>query len=68
MSTSSATQTILQRVFGYDTFRGPQQAIIEHVAAGHDALVLMPTGAAANHCATKCLRCCAKASASSSRR
>lgn len=67
MSTSSATQTVLQRVFGYDTFRGPQQAIIEHVAAGHDALVLMPTGAA-NHCATKCLRCCAKASASSSHR
>ncbi len=50
MSTSSATQTILQRVFGYDTFRGPQQAIIEHVAAGHDALVLMPTGGGKSLC------------------
>ncbi|HEX7731045.1 MAG TPA: beta-eliminating lyase-related protein, partial [Rhodanobacter sp.] len=31
-------------VFGYPGFRGQQQAIVEHVAAGGDALVLMPTG------------------------
>ena len=36
---------ILARVFGYNAFRGDQQAVIGHVAAGGDALVLMPTGA-----------------------
>lgn len=50
MSMSSATHAVLQRVFGYDTFRGPQQAIIEHVAAGYDALVLMPTGGGKSLC------------------
>ena len=34
----------LQRVFGHAAFRGPQAAIIRHVAGGGDALVLMPTG------------------------
>lgn len=37
-------QHILQDVFGYSQFRHQQQAIVEHVIAGHDALVLMPTG------------------------
>ncbi|ABD68211.1 ATP-dependent DNA helicase RecQ [Rhodoferax ferrireducens T118] len=41
---------ILQEVFGYDAFRGPQQAIIEHVVAGGDALVLMPTGGGKSLC------------------
>ena len=35
---------ILERVYGYDTFRGSQADIIEHVVNGEDALVLMPTG------------------------
>ena len=35
---------ILRRVFGHPAFRGEQQAIVEHVAAGGDAIVLMPTG------------------------
>ena len=34
-----AALKVLQEVFGYDSFRGPQQAIIEHVMAGGDALV-----------------------------
>ncbi len=34
----------LRRVFGYDAFRGDQAAVIEHVTAGADAVVLMPTG------------------------
>lgn len=41
---------ILQEVFGYGAFRGPQQAIIEHVVAGGDALVLMPTGGGKSLC------------------
>jgi hypothetical protein len=35
---------ILRDTFGYTAFRGAQQAIVEHVVAGGDALVLMPTG------------------------
>jgi len=43
-------QDILRQVFGYEAFRGPQQAIIEHVVAGGDALVLMPTGGGKSLC------------------
>ena len=42
--------SILHEVFGYDQFRGPQQAIVEHVGAGGDALVLMPTGGGKSLC------------------
>src|SRR5438874_10041778 len=40
----------LHRVFGYDSFRGDQAAIVEHVIAGGDALVLMPTGGGKSLC------------------
>jgi ATP-dependent DNA helicase RecQ len=40
----SSARTILKEVFGYDSFRGYQREVIEHVVAGGDALVLMPTG------------------------
>ncbi|MFJ3825164.1 DNA helicase RecQ [Streptomyces nodosus] len=40
----------LHRVFGYEAFRGDQEAVIEHVAAGGDAVVLMPTGAGKSLC------------------
>ena len=43
-------QNLLQRVFGHADFRGPQQAIIEHITAGGDALVLMPTGGGKSLC------------------
>lgn len=45
-----AALKVLQAVLGYDSFRGPQQAIIEHVIAGGDALVLMPTGGGKSLC------------------
>ncbi len=41
---------ILHEVFGYPAFRGPQQAIVEHVTGGGDALVLMPTGGGKSLC------------------
>ncbi|AYN39972.1 DNA helicase RecQ [Streptomyces dangxiongensis] len=40
----------LHRVFGFGAFRGEQQAVIEHVVAGGDALVLMPTGGGKSLC------------------
>jgi ATP-dependent DNA helicase RecQ len=41
---------LLKRVFGYSQFRGHQQAIVEHLVAGNDALVLMPTGGGKSLC------------------
>jgi len=41
---------VLQQVFGYAAFRGEQQAIVEHVCNGGDALVLMPTGGGKSLC------------------
>ncbi len=37
-------QSVLKDTFGYDTFRGFQAQVIEHLRNGGDALVLMPTG------------------------
>lgn len=41
---------ILQQLFGYQAFRPPQDRIVEHVSAGGDALVLMPTGGGKSLC------------------
>jgi ATP-dependent DNA helicase RecQ len=41
---------VLKRVFGYESFRGQQGAIIEHVCGGGDAIVLMPTGSGKSLC------------------
>ena len=49
MSYPSA-QHCLQEVFGYTSFRGDQQAIVEHITGGGDALVLMPTGGGKSLC------------------
>jgi ATP-dependent DNA helicase RecQ len=48
--TSRSAQQILHDVFGYAAYRGEQQAIVEHVVAGGDALVLMPTGGGKSLC------------------
>ena len=45
-----APPEILQRVFGYESFRGDQQAIVDQVIGGGDALVLMPTGGGKSLC------------------
>lgn len=57
----------LREVFGHAGFRGAQAEIVAHVAAGGDALVLMPTGGGKSLC-YQLPRCCARAPASSSRR
>ncbi|MCM2310455.1 MAG: DNA helicase RecQ [Steroidobacteraceae bacterium] len=41
---------LLRRVFGHRAFHGAQREIIEHVVAGGDALVLMPTGGGKSLC------------------
>jgi ATP-dependent DNA helicase RecQ len=50
LSTTPAPGAILSEIFGYEQFRGPQAAIVDHVIAGGDALVLMPTGGGKSLC------------------
>jgi ATP-dependent DNA helicase RecQ len=43
-------EEILHKIYGYDSFRGEQRAIIEHVISGKNAFVLMPTGGGKSLC------------------
>lgn len=42
--------TVLRNVFGFESFRGLQGDVVEHVIAGGDAVVLFPTGAGKSIC------------------
>jgi ATP-dependent DNA helicase RecQ len=47
---SETSLSLLQRVFGYPAFRGQQQAVVDRVVAGGDAVVLFPTGSGKSLC------------------
>lgn len=49
-SGSETPLSLLKRVYGYASFRGRQEEVVDHVMAGSDAVVLFPTGAGKSLC------------------
>ena len=47
---AAEAERLLREVFGYSAFRGAQAEIVATLAAGHNALVLMPTGGGKSLC------------------
>ena len=50
MATKKELTTILKHYFGFDKFKGDQEAIIQNLLAGNNAFVLMPTGGGKSLC------------------
>ncbi|MDE2900024.1 MAG: DNA helicase RecQ [Chloroflexota bacterium] len=50
MTTATDIHALLKAHFGFDTFRGQQEAVVRRVLAGGDALLLMPTGGGKSLC------------------
>ena len=48
--TLEAARALLQRVYGYEDFRGLQPNVIEDVLAGRDGLAVLPTGGGKSLC------------------
>jgi len=49
-SIPDAAREVLRKTYGYDSFRGEQGEVIEHVISGKNAFVLMPTGGGKSLC------------------
>ena len=47
---SEDLHTKLKKFFGFDSFKGEQEAIIQHLIDGNNAFVLMPTGGGKSLC------------------
>ncbi|MBC8065651.1 MAG: DEAD/DEAH box helicase, partial [Chlorobia bacterium] len=50
MPSARTPEQVLREVFGYSEFRGRQREVIDHLVAGQDAFVLMPTGGGKSLC------------------